>query len=231
MGFSLFGPYHITWLIITTITVILVSKHFKKLDTRRQRVLQQNIAWFLLLFEIYKDIYLIRNNEFSLSYLPFELCSLAIFAILYHTYTNNLIVGEMLYNLFLPGAISALLFSNWIHRPIFGFMCLFSFIFHLTLVTYCIMILYAGSVKPNKKRIPYSILFLAVAGSTLYPLNKIWDTNFMFLNTPSPGSPLVPFEKILGNPGYILGLVGIIIFVWVVMYLPWPRFTMKRIYK
>jgi len=220
-----------TWLIVTIITVILVSKHFKKLDTRGQRLLQQKIAWVILLFEIFKDIYLIINNEFSLKYLPFELCGLAIFAVFFHAYTNNLIVGEMLYNIFLPGAICALLFSNWTHRPIFGFMCFFSFIFHLALVTYCVMVLYAGIVKPNKERIRYSVLFLAVTGSILYPLNKIWDTNFMFLNDPSPGSPLVPLENIFGNPGYIFALACIIVLLWFVMYLPWIRFAMRRKFK
>ena len=223
MGFSLYGPYHIGWLIVITSSVIVVSKHFKSLDTKGQTFVQRMLAWFILLFEIMKDIYLIRINEFSVEYLPFELCGLAIFAIFYHAYTNHSMIGEMLYNLFLPGAIAALLFCNWTHRPIYEFMSLFSFIFHLALVLYCVMVLHAGIVKPNRKRIGGSILFLAVTGSIIYPLNKIWDTNFMFLNVPSPGSPLVPLESIFGNPGYILGLILIILLLWGIMYLPWKK--------
>ena len=223
MGFSLYGPYHIGWLIIIFITVIFVSKHFKQLDAQSRKVAQKNLAWFILLFEIFKNIYLIIGNEFSVKYLPFELCSFAIFAIFYHAYTDSSIIGEMLYNLFLPGGVAALLFCNWTYRPMFGFMCFFSFIFHLALITYCVMVLYAGIVKPNKKGILSSVLFLTVAGSILYPLNKIWGTNFMFLNVPSPGSPLVPLENIFGNPGYIFGLACIVVLVWVVMYLPWKK--------
>jgi len=223
MGFSLYGPYHIGWLIVITMTVVIVSKHFKKLDIKSQKVVQKYIAWFILLFEIIKDIYLIINNEFSIHYLPLELCGLGIFVIFYHAYTNSSNAGEMLYNLFLPGAIAALLFCNWTHRPINGFMCSFSFIFHMALITYCVMVLYAGVVKPNKNRIVNSVLFLTVAGFTIYPLNKLWGTNFMFLNVPSPSSPLVPLENIFGNPGYIFGLACIIILLWVVMYLPWKK--------
>ena len=223
MGFSLFGPYHIGWLILITLTVILVSKHFKRLDTKKQNVFQRKLAWFILLFEIVKMIYLITRNEFTIQYVPLELCSFAILAIFLHSYTNNLWIGEMLYNLFLPGAIAALLFCNWTYRPIDDFLSLFSFIFHFALVLYCAMVLFAGIVKPNKKRILSSILFLAVAALIVYPLNKLWDTNFMFLNVPSPGSPLVPLEDLLGNPGYILGLACIIAFLWVVMYLPWNK--------
>ncbi len=223
MGFSLFGPYHIGWLIFITMTVIFVSKYFKKLNTESQSIIQRRIAWFILLFEIFKDMSLIIKNEFTVDYLPFELCGFAIFAILYHAYTNSSIIGEMLYNLFLAGAIAALLFCNWTHRPIYEFMSLFSFIFHFALVMYCIMVLHAGIVKPNKRRILGSVLFLTVTGSIIYPLNKIWDTNFMFLNVPSPGSPLVPLENIFGNPGYIFGLACLIILVWIVMYLPWNK--------
>ena len=229
MGFSLFGPYHIGWLIVIVITVYLVSKHFKKSDDKNRKSVQLNVAWFIFLFEILKDIYLIINNAFSVKYLPFELCGFAIFAIFYHAYTNNIIVGEMLYNLFLPGGIAALLFCNWTHRPINGFMCSFSFIFHLALVMYCVMVLYAGIVKPNKNRILNSVLFLTIAGLIIYPLNKMWDTNFMFLNAPSPGSPLVPLESIFGNPGYIFGLACIIILLWVVMYLPWNKLQLKQV--
>ena len=228
MGFSLFGTYHIGWLIVISLTVVFVSKHFKNLDAKGRKVLQLRIAWFILLFEIFKDIYLLVRNEFSVEYLPFELCSFAIFAIFYHAYTDNSIIGETLYNLFLPGAIAALLFCNWTYRPIYEFMSLFSFIFHFALVMYCVMVLHAGIVKPNKKRIMGSVLFLAVSASIIYPLNKLWDTNFMFLNVPSPGSPLVPLEKILGNPGYIFGLACLIILVWVVLYLPWGKLRQKE---
>ena len=223
MGFSLFGPYHIGWLILIAMTTVVISKYFKKLDNKEKKTFQRKLAWFIFIFEIIKDIYLIYQGEFSVHYLPFELCGLAIFAILYHAYTDSLIIGEKLYNLFLPGAIAALLFCNWTHRPIYDFMSLFSFIFHLALVIYCVMVLFAGIVKPNKSRIKSSVVFLAVAGSIIYPLNKKWDTNFMFLNVPSPGSPLVPLENMLGNPGYIFGLACLIALLWFVMYLPWHK--------
>ena len=186
-------------------------------------MLQKSFAWFLVLFEIVKDIYLILHDEFTVSYLPFELCSLAMFAILVHAYTDNLIVGEMLYNIFLPGGIAALLFCNWTNRSIFEFMCSFSFIYHLILVVYCVMVLYAGVVQPNKKRLWYSFGFLLICAAIIYPLNQVLGTNFMFLSIPSPGSPLVPLEQILGNPGYIFGLALIIAVLWFTLYLPWRK--------
>ena len=223
MGFSLFGPYHFGWLVVSFLTVFFVSRYFKSLDGNRRIILQQIIAWFILLFEIYKDMYLISRNEFSIEYLPLELCSFAIFAIFYHAYTNSLVVGEMLYNLFLPGTIAALLFCNWTFRSVYDFMSIFSFVFHIAVLVYCVMVLYAEIVKPTIKRVWGSLLFLAMTVPIIYPLNKIWETNFMFLNVPSPGSPLVPLENMLGNPGYILGMIVIIVILWIVLYLPWKK--------
>ena len=124
MGFSLFGPYHIGWFIFITISVVLISKHFKQLNTKKQRAFQQKLAWFILLAETSKITYLIVRNEFTIHYLPLELCSFAILAIFLHSYTNSPMIGETLYNLFLPGAIAALMFCNWTHRQIYEFMCL-----------------------------------------------------------------------------------------------------------
>ena len=223
MGFSLFGPYHIGWLIVITITVVLVSQYFKKLDTKKQSVFQQKTAWFIVLLEASKIGCLIMRNEYTIQYLPLELCSFAILAIFYHAYTNNAYIGEMLYNLFLPGAIAALLFCNWTHRAVYDFLSLFSFIFHFALVLYGIMVVNAGIVKPHRKRLRSSLLFLSVTAPIIYLLNKMWNTNFMFLNVPSPGSPLEPLEHLLGNPGYLIGLACIIMLVWGVLYAPWNR--------
>ena len=223
MGFSLFGPYHLGWLVLITMAVILVSKHFEKLDTQSQKSFQQKVAWFIVLLEVLKFSHLIIKDEFALRYLPLELCSFAIFAIFCHAYTNSVWIGEILYNLFLPGAIAALLFCNWTHRPIYQFLSLFSFTFHFLLVLYSVMVLYAGIVKPHRKRIISSVVFLTVVAPVVYMVNQKWGTNFMFLNTPSPGSPLVPLENLLGNPGYIFGLACVIVLLWVVMYLPWNK--------
>jgi len=230
LGFSLYGTFHISWLLVTIFTVILVSIYFKAADNKSRKILQVSFAWFLVVFELIKDVYLILHNEFTFNYLPFELCSLAMVAILYHAYTDSLIVGDMLYNIFLPGGIAALLFCNWTDRSIYEFMCSFSFIYHLVLVAYCVMVLYAGVVKPDKKRIWCSGLFLLIAASILYPLNQFLGTNFMFLSIPSPGSPLVVLEQIFGNPGYIFGLALIIAVLWSILYLPWRKIFTVRSY-
>ena len=62
-------------------------------------------------------------------------------------------------------------------------------------------------------------------------LSKITDPliNFFFLNYPSPGSPLVLFEQIAGNPGYIALTLLLVLVVWIILYLPFYSSTKHRV--
>ena len=68
---------------------------------------------------------------------------------------------------------------------------------------------------------------LAVA-AVMYVFNKLAGTNYFFLNSPAPGSPLEWFARFLGNPGYILGFLPIMAVVWLALYLPWLWKGRKR---
>jgi len=82
------------------------------------------------------------------------------------------------------------------------------------------MLFFGGKIKPGARRLPYCFLFLVAISVPIYFFDKRIDANFLFLNWPSPGSPLVWFEKWLGNPGYILGYIPMAAVVWTTLYLP-----------
>ena len=53
----------------------------------------------------------------------------------------------------------------------------------------------------------------------VYVFDVLTNTNYLFLNWPSPGSPLELFA-FLGRPGYLLGYIPLIAVVWLFLYLP-----------
>ena len=55
----------------------------------------------------------------------------------------------------------------------------------------------------------------------------MWDTNFMFLNGPSKGSPLVFLYDIFGG-GYLIALIVLVLSAWLLMYLPWEVSYRKK---
>lgn len=75
--------------------------------------------------------------------------------------------------------------------------------------------------------LPYFLILVAV----IYPLNKVLDTNFFFLNYPPEGTPFVVFEELLGNPGFIIAFAALLVTVWTLLYLPWRKKGEKVVQK
>lgn len=178
-------------------------------------------------------IYLLIIGEFDLEVLPFHLCSMAIYLSLLNAYYPGKIKKEILYSLCMPGAAAALLFPSWAGYPMISLVNIQNFLQHALLMIYPIMLFAGGDIRPNYKNLPKCLLFLLIISPPIYIFNKIFDTNFLFINYPSPGSPLVLFEKWFGNPGYILGLLMLILVVWFFLYSPivFLRFRRNRINK
>ncbi|WP_245150392.1 hypothetical protein [Weissella cibaria] len=53
-------------------------------------------------------------------------------------------------------------------------------------------------------------------------VNARLQTNFFFLNTAAPGSPLEPLQHMFGHGAlYISVIIMLLGVLWMVMYLPW----------
>jgi len=228
VGFNAYGKGHLIWLFAILIFIIFSCIKYRKLsDDKRQKVIFY-LGILLVVMEIVKDTTLILIDSFYLEYLPFHLCGVAIIVEFLHSLKPSSLKKELMFSLFLPGALSALLFPNWTMYPFLNFMAIHSFIIHGLLILYPLLLLTSGEFKPNYKNLPKCMGFLLVITIPIYIFNKIFGTNFLFVNYPSPGSPLVPLEQIFGNPGYILGVVGVIIILWIIIYLPYMIYYKKK---
>lgn len=219
VGFQQFGTLHLLWLTAFIILFIVMIIFFRKMKPSEQRKCLVSIAILLVASEIVKFVILLIGNRFEWDYLPLHLCSMNIFIILSHALKPTKFKAEFLYALCLPGATAALLFPGWPSLPFLNFIHIHSFVFHALLLIYPILLIVAG-FKPDYKQLSKCLLFLLVVSPILYGLNKILDTNFMFLNNPGTGNPLALFEKWLGNPGYIAGFFVLLAIVWSVLYVP-----------
>jgi len=221
IGFHLYDPVHLGWIVgIGIITFITASCYLR---TTNERLIEMNKVFAITLIglEITKNIYLlIVMDTFSIKDLPLHLCSFSMLIILLNAFKPSTLNSELLYSLVLPGALAALLFPNWTTLPTFSYLHNHSFIYHAMLIIYPLCLLFCGRIKPNYRQLPKVSLFLIALATPIYIFNKLFSVNFMFLNAPSPGSPLVYFEQWLGNPGYLLGFAGLIAFVWFLMYVP-----------
>jgi uncharacterized membrane protein YwaF len=168
--------------------------------------------------EIWKIAWLTALGLFTHSYLPFHLCSVNIFLILFYTVKPTKTVGNFLYGICIPAALAALLFPTWTKLPFWNFMHLHSFSVHVLLFVIPLMLTIGGDIKPDIKQIPKCLLLLLCMGLIAKGANLLWRTNFMFLESASEGNPLYIFEQKFGN--HLIGLPVLAAAVLAVMYGP-----------
>lgn len=220
-------PYHLgywTWILILSILVVIMANIYKKSNHKNQ--ILKGIAILICVQEALKDILHYTAGSLTLSHLPLHLCGISIFMVTWHAFKPNKLNSEFIYALTLPGAIIALACPDWTQYPLLHFSSVNSFTMHTWLIMYVVIQLYAGTLIPNFKNLKYTFVFTLLLMIPIYFINKVWDTNFFFINTPSPGSPSVVLYDLFGN-GFVLSYIIICLILWILMYLPWGHYENK----
>lgn len=220
-GITMYGPEHLIWLASMLAVGILISFYFRTLSQESQRKFLQVFSLVIIAQEIVKDILFIAAGGFQLDNLPLHLCGISIFICAAAAFTENKLARQLLYAVVFPGAASALLFPNWLQYPVLNFSSINSFTIHSYLILFTVLSILGNRFRPDFRALPKCFAFLGAIAVPIFFLNKVWNTNFLFINTPSEGSPLVFLEHLLGNPGYLLGLAVMFWLVWGILYLPW----------
>ena len=211
VGFPMFGAAHILWLLTGTTAAVLLALLYKRADDTARRRMDKAAGWFLTGLIIVRSFYLALAGELTVYELPLHLCSLAGFLCLLHAYIPADWLGQTLYALCLPGTLAALIFPDWVYYPPIHFITIEGFLFHFGVGVYVIFQLLSGRLRPRLRGVWKVLLFLAFAAPPVYCFNLRFGTNYMFLNVPSPGSPLEWMADILGVPGYLIGYAALVI--------------------
>ena len=228
VGWQVFDATHFLWLGFMALLCAALCVWYAKTQPPKRLGFKRKLAWVLMALEIGKDLYLLIIGHFDVSYLPFHMCGLALFVYLVDAYRPCDTSSQLMYCLCMPGAMAALLFPDWTVYPPLNALALQSFLVHALLMTYVLMQLCTGELVPNAKSVWKCAVFLLIITPPIYFLNKLWNVNFLFVNTPSAGSPLMILGDLLGNPGYLLGYVALVGVVWALLYLPWALAARKR---
>lgn len=223
LGFSLFSPLHLIWLTIGLIVILLSCRFYRRADTTGRARWRKTAAALLVADELFKMIMLTIGGNYMLKYLPFHLCSINIFLIAFHAWTPSKLLGNFLYLVCIPGAISALLFPTWTSLPLNNFMHLHSFTVHILLILYPVVLTSGGDIRPRGRDFFPCLLLLAAMAVPIFFINLLCDTNFMFLMYAEPGNPLEWFQNTCGN--HLIGFPVLIAAVMAVMYVPTRFFS------
>ncbi len=89
------------------------------------------------------------------------------------------------------------------------------------------MCLFGGDLVPRVRDLPRVALLITAPGLVAALANHAWGTDFWFLGTAAPGSPLEPIQSMSGS-AYVPVLIGLFAALVAVLYLPWVVAARKR---
>ena len=223
LGFSYFGKEHMICLLLCGTVLLVGTFAYRMFDKGQRRRFRNVLVAVLLSAELFKQIALILTGRWLPCYLPFHLCNVNIFIILWHSVRPNTLLSNFLYGICLPAAVAAILFPGWDDLPAWNFMYIHSWILHVSLALYPMALFVVGDIKPRLKDAWKSLLLLAGMALVLYCFNN-WmqkigiHVNFFFLRTVAKNNPLYFFQKIWGN--HLYGFPFVVVVVFTIMYLP-----------
>lgn len=216
-GFTMYGQIHMIWLASIAVTVFFCALIYRKSGERVRGAVLWIITALTLGNEVAKYIVLGVSGHFNVGYLPLHLCSINIFVILAYSISKNDFLAEVLYAASMPAAAAALLFPSWTALPPTSFMHIHSFTVHAELFLFPVLLI-VGGFEPSLRRLLRTLPVIAATAAGVFVFNKVFDTDFMFLNGAGEGNPLSFFEKFLGDPGYLISIPLLLAVVWSILY-------------
>lgn len=181
--------------------------------------MRRGVALAALALELTRAGVCAGQGLYDITRLPLHLCGLAVYLDVLHALRPERLLGQFLYGFCMPGAAAALLFPDWGGFAPLSFMSLCAFTLHILLVGYTAMQVHGGDITPQPRLAPKCLGIMLLLAVPVYAFDRMTGTNYMFLNWPSPGSPLEWFAP-LGRPYYLLGYLPLLAAVWAPLYLP-----------
>lgn len=217
IGFGLFKPWHLLWLMVCVFLTAVFLFYYAKAGADKRKTAEKILVYSMPGWMMLRILYIIVIKEQLIYELPLHLCSLSGLLCMLHYFTGWKWIGQVLYTVGLPGTVVALVFPNWTFYPAIHFITIEGFFFHMGIVMYVCAMLYVRKIVPDIKKIWSVVLFLLAVVTPVYFFDKKFNTNYMFVNWPSQGSPLEFIAAFMGNPGYLLGYAVLVLFCILLM--------------
>lgn len=205
-GYAHFSLPHLFMMAVLLLCGFLLARHHEK-QNEAGRIRELHILSIVpLIMECVRDLLMYFMGNFRVQYLPLHLCGQAILLEAVHGVLKEdrlkLVLGELLFVLFLPGAMCAILFPDWSDfYPLWNCWSLNSYFTHFFLVMYALLLYQDKKVQPCWKHAWTALVYLLASAAVIGPLDVHWNADFMFLiHAPAP---LDVIQNAYGQAAYL----------------------------
>lgn len=219
-GFGLFSSGHLLVLALLAAGIAWLVVAYRRADAPRRRRIRVVTAWTLFGLEAARQAGYALADAYDPGILPLHVCGAAVVVVLVDALVPNRWTGGFLYALGWWGALAADVFPDWANRPLLNLFTWQSFAAHALIVGYVLMLVVGGDLVPRVADLPrMAVLVVGLAGVAALA-NHEWGTNFWYLGTGAPGSPLEAIQDATGA-AYVPVLVLLFAVVVTLLYSPW----------
>lgn len=219
-----FSPAHLLWLGSSLLLIFVSLSVYRRQPPQRRDRFLKTLAVLMVTAEVTLALWRLLIGHFDLrDSLPLHLCTISMFIELLAVFLKKtLLFKEFAYALSMPAALAALITPGW-YAPFWSFYYLESAITHVMLVLIPVLFVWGDGFRPDYHKLPQvSLLFILLIAAAVAS-NAIFGSNYMFLSYVPADTTLVIFETWLGNPGYVLPELLLLMLIWTALYLPWTK--------
>ncbi|MDR1807333.1 MAG: YwaF family protein [Propionibacteriaceae bacterium] len=225
-------PAHWVYMALSLIAVVLILRHLSRLPEARQA----RATWWLvgLAFSMWIVPPVIMcvtdTGERWIEHLPLHLCSSACIVIPLAILSRNQALLNYVYGLCFPGAVMAIVTPGAMYRSLsyLGFHYWLYNVSHVILIVAGLAPIAFGWFQPRWR---YYLPACGIGTALMivdYPINKLLDTNYLFVNIPEPGTPIEAMANLAGVPGYVAILAGVAYAVIACLFAAWSLIALIR---
>ncbi len=227
VSFASFSWQHYVYFVLGLVAIIVMAWIVKRSEEEKADKIIKIVSIVLFAFYFIRAymFYKYYENFQLVDILPLHLCIISGFILPITVFSKSRLLWNLSYSILMPGALVAIITpeATLTRYHAFGWMPLVFFVWHFLVVMIPILQIAAGKLIPDVRLYPKIVVLLSVYAVIIFILNKRLDTNYLYLNGAARGTVLEPFQNWLGNPGYILPMAVLVLFVCFLMFLPWIK--------
>lgn len=219
---TLFSPEHLAFLALAALFSAVVIGWGGRLGQKgKQRLLVALWAVFTVI-ELTKYVrFVFCPEEFDIrTGLPFHLCSISLFTYPLAVFTHSETFRNFIYAVNMPGAFFALVTPDIGNSSALSFYFVHLMVAHTFIALIPLYMVVCGVFRPNPWALPKVAGMFAVTMIPALLLNRIFGSNYYFINGPVRGTLTQQFADWCGESAYLLPMLALVAVIWALLYAP-----------
>lgn len=230
-AFAMFGAAHIALLIFCGVFLLMTLHHLKKMPAGKAEKLIRMMAVAVPVLEFSHTIWLyLCGHQSLIKLLPLHLCAMQSLFIPLAVFTKKTCFQEFIYATSVLGGIFGILFPTGVAEvyPLFHYQTIQTVLLHMLLILVPLALIVTGAFRPSARNFPKVLLIFLCVAFVAAVVDFSSGENYMFLNLPPQGTPLVWFYEYGGHLFYLLTTFVVLAGISLSMYLPFQLHAHKQ---